>query len=80
MRKTLLAIAVWAACSTMAANAAVTSGSLYQADTTITEDLVLTGDKQLPFTDGTKAAFGVWTFDNLKVVQNSHDTQVKMTF
>lgn len=65
MKQTLLATAVWAACSTMAfsANGAVTSGSIYTKDTTISEDLVLTGDKQLNFTDGTQAVFGVWTFD-----------------
>lgn len=65
MKQTLLATAVWAACSTMAfsANGAVTSGSIYTEDTTISEDLVLTGDKKLNFTDGTQAVFGVWTFD-----------------
>lgn len=63
MKQTLLATAVWAACSTMAfsANAAVSSGSIFNKDTTISEDVVLTSNGYLNFTDGSKAAYGVYT-------------------
>lgn len=63
MKQTLLATAVWAACSTMAfsANAAVSSGSIFKKDTTISEDVVLTGAGTLGFSDGSKAAYGVYT-------------------
>lgn len=63
MRKTFIATAVLAACSTMAfsASAAVSSGSIFNADKTITDDVVLTGDGELKFSDDTKAAYGVYT-------------------
>ena len=65
MKQTLLATAVWAACSTMAfsANAAVSSGSIFNKDTTISEDVVLTSNGYLNFTDGSKGEcqdFCVW--------------------
>lgn len=63
MKKTLLATAVWAACSTMAfsVNAAVSSGSIFNKDTTISEDVVLTSNGYLNFSDGSKAGYGVYT-------------------
>ena len=64
MKKTLLTLAVLSACSSMtvAASAAVTSGSIL-TDKVISEDVVINADKTLKFTDGSSALFGVWTFD-----------------
>ena len=64
MKKTLLTLAVLSACSSMtvAANAAVNSGSIL-SDKVISEDVVLNANKVLNFTDGSSALFGVWTFD-----------------
>ena len=64
MKKTLLTLAVLSACSSMtvAANAAVNSGSIH-TDKVISEDVVINANKVLNFTDGSSALFGVWTFD-----------------
>ena len=44
-----------------ATSAAVTSNSIFGTSTTIEDDVVLTNNKQLTFTDGSKADFGIWT-------------------
>ena len=64
MKKTLLTLAVLSACSSMtvAANAAVNSGSIL-TDKVISENVVINANKVLNFTDGSSALFGVWTFD-----------------
>ena len=64
MKKTLLTLAVLSACSSMtvAANAAVNSGSIH-TDKVISENVVINANKVLNFTDGSSALFGVWTFD-----------------
>ena len=47
---------------TVAANAAVNSGSIL-TDKVISENVVINANKVLNFTDGSSALFGVWTFD-----------------
>ena len=44
-----------------ATSAAVTSDSIYNTSTTIEDDVVLTNNMQLNFSDGSQADFGIWT-------------------
>lgn len=44
-----------------ATSAAVTSNSIFNTSTTIEDDVVLTNDTVLKFSDGSKADVGIWT-------------------